>query len=106
MTLCIPRVFPNIVEQRIRRVFAELDLGIIERVDIVEKIGKNGEKFNRVFIHFRTWNESDNAKAAKELLLKGKEIKVIYDDPWFWKISMYRERFTHEKKNKKATMVL
>jgi len=90
-TLCIPRVYPNITESRIRKIFNELDMGIIDRVDIVNKNNKIGDKFNRVFIHFRKWSDSPNANTSRELLLNGKEIKIIYDDPWFWKISAYRE---------------
>jgi hypothetical protein len=28
---------------------------------------------------------------ARERLLEGKDIKIVYDDPWFWKVSAYRE---------------
>jgi hypothetical protein len=89
--LCIPRVFANINESRIRRVFNELDMGTLKRVDIVQKVSSTGEKFNRVFVHYEKWNNTPNSIAARERLLNGKEIKVIYDDPWFWKISAYRE---------------
>lgn len=89
--LCIPRVFANINESRIRRVFNELDMGTLKRVDIVQKVSSTGEKFNRVFVHYETWNNTPNSIDARERLLNGKEIKVIYDDPWFWKISAYRE---------------
>jgi hypothetical protein len=34
---------------------------------------------------------NENADAARGRLLNGKDIKIIYDDPWFWKISAYRE---------------
>ena len=91
-SLCIPRVFLNINEARIRNIFDSLDMGEIEKVDIITKKSEKGEKFNRVFIHFRRWNNGKNANAARERLLNGKEIKIIYDDPWFWKISAYRER--------------
>ena len=101
--LCIPRVYPNISEARIRRIFDELDMGVLERIDIVPKGNvvsskhnanpgsDKGDKFNRVFVHFRRWNDSENANIARERLLNGKEIKLIYDEPWFWKISAYRE---------------
>jgi len=90
-SLCIPRVFPNIDERRIRGIFDALDMGEIERIDIIKKNTEKGEKFNRVFIHWKRWNRSDNANQARERLLNGKEIKIVYDDPWFWKISAYRE---------------
>ena len=90
--LCIPRVYPNISESRIRKIFDDLNMGTLERIDIVSKYsvkpGGNpsdkGEKFNRVFVHFRRWNDSENARISRERLLNGKEIKIIYDDPWFW----------------------
>ena len=91
--LCIPRVHRNIDETYIRKIFNELNMGILDRIDIVVKRNDNKKdnNFNRVFVHFREWNDSENAKRARERLLEGKEIKIIYDDPWFWKISAYRE---------------
>jgi hypothetical protein len=91
-SLCIPRVFPNIDEKRIRRVFDQLNLGQIERVDIVKKTTEKGENFNRVFIHFGRWASNENANKAREMLINGKEVKIIYDDPWFWKVSAYKQR--------------
>ena len=91
MTLCIPRVFSNIGDKRIRSVFYALKLGHIGRIDIVNKISDRGEKFNRVFIHFERWFDTANAHSALKLLSEGKDIKVIYEDPWFWKVSTYRK---------------
>jgi hypothetical protein len=91
MTLCIPRVFSNIGEKRIRSVFYALKLGHIGRIDIVKKMTEKGEKFNRVFIHFERWFDTANALSAINILREGKDIKVIYDDPWFWKVSAYRK---------------
>jgi hypothetical protein len=116
-SLCIPRVFNNITEERIRNILNELKLGDIERIDIVSKSGpKNNninynsnnnnsnnnnsnnnnsnnnanDKFNMVFIHFSQWYLEGNSLIARERLLSGKEIKILYDDPWFWKISAYK----------------
>jgi len=92
--LCIPGVFANIKEERIRRIFADLDLGEVERIDIVVprapvEAPQKENKFNRVFIHL-IWKQTDQATAARERLLQGKEIKIIYDEPWFWKVSAYK----------------
>lgn len=97
-SLCIPRVFVNVDERRIRRVLDDLNLGVIERVDIINKTTEKGEKSNRVFIHFRHWFNNKNANTSRERLLNGKEIKIIYDDPWFWKVSAYRETSKPSKK--------
>ena len=92
--LYIPGVFANIKEDRIRRIFADLDLGEVERIDIVVprapvEASEKQNKFNRVFIHL-LWKQTDQATAARERLLQGKEIKIIYDEPWFWKVSAYK----------------
>lgn len=102
--LCIPRVYANISEQRIRRIFVELNMGTLERIDIVGKHSGKGENFNRVYVHFRCWNDSENACIARERLLNGKEIKIIYDDPWFWKISAYRATERKTEKSYKPTL--
>ena len=89
-SMCIPRVYPNISEGRIRKIFDELNIGVIDRVDIVTKTTEKGERFNRVFIHMDRWFNNSNACVARERLLGGKDIKIIYDDPWFWKVSAYK----------------
>jgi hypothetical protein len=66
-------------------------MGEIQRIDVVSKTTEKGEKFNRVFVHFKRWFANKNADMARERLLNGKEIKIVYDDPWFWKVSAYRE---------------
>jgi len=95
-SLCIPRVFTNIGEKRIRNIFDELNMGEIDRVDIVSKTTEKGEKFNRVFVHFKRWSTDGNAEVARQRLLNGQDIKIIYDDPWFWKISAYRPPVTSQ----------
>ena len=87
-SICIPRVFINITEKKIRQVFDELSLGKISRIDIVkERKNEKGEVFNRVYIHFEKWFWNEDAQTARRKLILGKEIKIIYDNPWFWKVS-------------------
>lgn len=97
--LCIPRVFPNINESRIRKIFEELNIGRIGKIDIIHKTSKTGDKFNRVFVHLLSWYHNETASKAKQRIIEGKEIKIIYDDPWFWKVSEYREPNHRNEKN-------
>jgi len=89
-SLCIPRVFSNISKERILRVFNELNLGKIDKIETTpvnssqDTIDK--KKFNRVFIHFSEWGTSENAIKARKRIINGDDIKIIYDDPWFWKV--------------------
>lgn len=86
-SLCIPRVFNNISETRVRQVFDDLDLGKISRIDIKERKNEKGESFKRVYVHFDKWFWNEDAQAARRKLVSGKEIKIVYDNPWFWKVS-------------------
>jgi hypothetical protein len=99
--LFIPGVWPNIKEERIRRVFGELDLGEVVRVDIVvpkTQVNASGKenKFNKVIIHMN-WSESDQSIACRQRLSEDKEVKIIYDNlhaeiekQWYWRVSAFR----------------
>lgn len=89
-SLCIPRVFANITDKRVAFVIREVGLGEIDHIDMVPKTAEDGTKFQRVFIHFKKWNQSETAQRARERVLSGKDIKIVYDDPWFWKLSANR----------------
>ena len=89
-SMCIPRVFENINELQVREVFEQLDLGELDHIDIIERSSEKGEKYKRIFIHFRKWYWNDDAINARRRLVEGKDIKVVYNMPWFWKISANR----------------
>ena len=99
-SLCIPRVNVEIKKEQVLKIIQSLHLGVIQRIDMIQKKSEKGELFSRVFIHFSKWNESVVAIKAKERILLGKDIKVIYDEPWFWKISANRSPLNHQVNNK------
>lgn len=99
-SICIPRVFSNITWKQVKDVFEELKLGRIDRVDMIKKENEKGEKFQRVFVHFKFWNNrDDNAMKVRSKLLNGDEVKIVYDDPWFWKISKSKVARPQPKRN-------
>ena len=85
-SICIPRVFHNITEQKIQEVFNKVNYGQISRIDIVKRINGRGEKFNIVYIHFHKWYWNRQAQDARHKLLSNEEINIVYDDPWYWKV--------------------
>jgi hypothetical protein len=89
-SLCIPRVFKNVPRDDIAGVFEKLNLGAVDRIDMVAKVNSHGESYNKVFVHFKQWNQTPDAQAARAKLLQGEEIKVVYSEPWFWKCSASR----------------
>ena len=86
-SLCIPRVFSNISRERIFRIVDELGLGRILGIDMVPKVSEKGDKYNRIFIHFTAWSTNPDAEKARQIALSGGEFKILYDNPYFWKVS-------------------
>ena len=82
-SIVIPRVFKNIGEKRIRAIIYKLNFGFLQRVDIVPKRGKD---FNVVFLHFSAWNTNPTANAIRSRLDNGEQVKVVYEEPWYWLI--------------------
>ena len=89
-SICIPRVFSNIKWQLVKSTIEQLGLGRVDRVDMVQKSNEKGEKFQRVFIHMKFWDRAEQAQMVRQKLLSGDNIKVVYNDPWYWQLSMSR----------------
>lgn len=89
-SLCIPRAFKNITENTVRNVFNELKLGKISTIDVIQKTSERGEEYKRIFIHFEKWYTNPDAQLTRKKIITGKEIKIVYNDPWFWKVSASR----------------
>lgn len=85
-SLCIPRVFSNITWQRVKETLEHAGLGTIDRVDMIHKTNEKGEKFKRVFVHFKRWSSEREAQLLRDRIMDGEEVKIVYDDPWFWKV--------------------
>jgi hypothetical protein len=90
-SICIPRVFSNINKTFVKDVFEELfGKGCVERIDMIQKISGNSEKFQRIFVHFKYWSAEPRNQQVRQRLIDGHQIKIVYDGPWFWKCSASR----------------
>jgi hypothetical protein len=109
VSLCIPRVFGNINHRRIKQHMIDADLGFVERVDVIRL--PNGNK--RAYVHFAAgrWNMRDaEAREALTKLQNGGIIGILYDDPWFWNVSISKlarpADAPHPKNNSKRKIKL
>jgi hypothetical protein len=89
-SICIPRVFKSTTRRDIFGVIEKLDLGAVDRIDLVAKTNAHGDSYNKVFIHFKMWSRNPQAQATREKLLQGEEVKIVYSEPWFWKCTASR----------------
>ena len=100
--VCVPYVFENIHEARIRAIFKELDVGEVSQVDLIPYTASDGKRVNRVFIHLK-WNTKESTNKVRTKLLCGREIKVVYEDPWFWCVSASRATKAPPREKKTTT---
>jgi hypothetical protein len=90
-SICIPRTFANIRWMQVKAVFEQLfGDGAIERVDVVRKTAKDGTSFNCMFVHFNAWPTDEHSQNVRQNIIDGKSIKIVYDDPWYWKCTKSR----------------
>ena len=89
-SLCIPRTFSNINEKMVYDTIVSLQMGKINKIEVIPQMNAKGEKYNKIFIHFDYWFNNENACKAREYVMTGKELKIMYRDPWFWKVSALR----------------
>ena len=83
-------VFRNISDHRIANIFNELGLGKVVKIDFTERTDREGTPYNLVHVHIE-WNTEEHTKQFCEALERGEEVKIVYDDPWFWKVTKPRE---------------
>lgn len=81
LSLYIPRVFPNIDEERIKGVFQSLDIGRVNKVDFVSQEGRNGP-YKSVYIYFSQFYDTSFLDRVCNSGTQG--AKLVYDDPWYW----------------------
>jgi phosphoribosylaminoimidazole-succinocarboxamide synthase len=87
--LCIPRVNTCVTKELVFETINKYSFGSIQKIDVIKKNGacKKNDLSNMVFIYFKEWYDNDLVNSVKDRLMSGKDIKIIYDDPWYWKIS-------------------
>ena len=103
-SICVPYVVDKVDKITIHKTFKSLfGEGNIERIDVVFREKENGEKYKRVFVHFKQWPDTHEAQEARYRLLSGQEFKIVYDEPWFWKC---RASYANKPEANKPTSII
>ena len=81
ISICIPHVEKRTTRRQIFQTFNKIKWGEINTITM-----KTKKENTSVFIYFKKWNiDLPNVKQIYEKILKGEEINLVYDFPWFWK---------------------
>jgi hypothetical protein len=106
MSLFIPHVFANITKEYIMQIFSRLDIGEVDHIDLVAKMGADGKPYNAAYIHFIEWYENTAARNFQEKIKDAeKPTHLIYDDPWYWIVLENKaQRFIPGDRKKRITL--
>ena len=105
-SICIPRTLNNVTWRDVKDTFEHLcGRGTVERVDIVRK-RDDPSPFCRIFVHMRYWaTDKPEVAAIRQRLLDGETVKIVYDNPWFWKCSASHAQKPDRTRQKTAPYV-
>jgi hypothetical protein len=96
MSLYIPSVHRGTTERYIKYIFKSLDIGVVSRVDFVERgaVSISGDPTYMAFIHFDYWFGNRTAFNMQELLLEQGQLKIVYNEPYYWIIMINKQPLT------------
>ena len=86
LTLCIPRITTSTTKKFIFDKLKRLKWGFIE---FIREYNLKEEGFKMAIIKMN-FNSNEQSKLYYEKLNEGKTLKVVYDNPWFWRLIKYR----------------
>jgi hypothetical protein len=76
----IPRVFFEVPSEQIKDVIQDQEgLGVVEKIDLVERTDAFGKLYNMAYVHMRSWNNTERAQEFLRDINSG-EKKVVYYD--------------------------
>lgn len=86
LSLCIPRVVSEWANKElIINKFQSLAIGMINRVDFVEKTSATGVKYYMAFLHFEEWEDNYATRNIQyKILNEDNSARLVYDEPWYW----------------------
>ena len=86
LTLCIPRISTSTTKKFIFDKLKRWKWGFIENI---REYNLKEEGFKMAIIKMN-FNSNEQSKLYYEKLNKGATLKVVYDNPWFWRLIKYK----------------
>jgi len=83
--LCIPLLETAFTEEYIRNVFYAINITEIPK--IIEIPNKTNPRYKRVILYVYLDDTIPIHKCIKTRFQEKKDIKLVYQEPWYWKIT-------------------
>jgi hypothetical protein len=100
LSLYIPRVLPSWRDQtRIAKIIKDCDIGLVSRIDFVDKVDAHGRPFCQAFVHFDSWFDNATARHIQERIEDPeRQARIVYDDPKYWILLKNNKPITENEK--------
>ena len=85
ISLCIPRVDVSVTLEYVASILNKWKIGIIHRIKGIPLRKENNYK--RIIIDILCCKTNETVMNVKEIIEKHGSVKLVYDMPYFWKIS-------------------
>lgn len=82
--MCIPRMESIYTNEFIRTIFEKINIGKIK--NIIEIPNKKNFNYKKVIINIYLNKESDMVNMINTRFSNGNDIKIFYNEFWYWKI--------------------
>lgn len=76
----IPFLFYTMDHRKLYKIFQELSIFTIEKIDFNHKTKENGQQYYNAFIHVKSWHQNSTAITFRSEIQKNKDVKILYDD--------------------------
>ena len=80
----IPMLFKNMTKEKLSAILTKLDIFTVKSIDFNEKELSNGTKCYNAFINVKCWSSNEIAQKMRRKLLRNEEVKIVFDNPWFF----------------------
>lgn len=84
--ICIPRVDTKITRKYIFDKIKMLKWG---KIEFIKEFNLKETGFKMIIIKL-SWGEDDNALLYKDKIVNGSTIKVVHENPWYWRVIKYK----------------
>jgi hypothetical protein len=84
-SICILYAFGHITRGFVESVFRSLNVGRINNIEMIPKVNQKGSYW-QILVHFSFLHNQYEAVEFCKRLDEGKELRIVYDNPWFWKV--------------------
>jgi len=87
ITICIPKVHKKYNYKWVFQIINKYKIGKIKNINLTPY--HNSPHFNKIIIYFEYWHNTEKNINIYNHMDSGGNIKIIYDEPWFWKCFKY-----------------